>query len=168
MDVLRAIITQYVTEDLHFQFDQQKSAQPLMGLKNTDNKTVMDMVADGDVIALVTTPTIIRKYLSKNKDRLPTKQVTLSLRKLADFKLEGIFKVRSEGKVLDVNINSNLFQLEKCIAKNRRAEYLIIFAPELGRLFMHNIQSGNLIWVSDNQYSSLSVGAKNVLYVFGK
>ncbi|WP_148039126.1 hypothetical protein [Brevibacillus gelatini] len=170
LDVLRAITTHYAEiKEIHCPFATPDPTEwvdeSLSGaqLKIVDSSDIFDLWHDGKAIAIGITPEQIRKRLGNvTNKQLPTTTITRSLQRLSQMRVEGIYKVRSEKGTLDVPINGTLLHFEIGTGSNRSIVYNIYFATQWGRLYLHNVQWGNLIRIYTPDYLILSNGAKNL------
>ncbi|MED1747106.1 hypothetical protein, partial [Brevibacillus borstelensis] len=132
-------------------------------LKIVDSSDIFDLWHDGKAIAIGITPEQIRKRLGNvTNKQLPTPTITRSLQRLSQMRVEGIYKVRSEKGTLDVPINGTLLHFEIGTGGNHSIVYNIYFATQWGRLYLNNVQWGNLIRIYTPDYLTLSNGAKNL------
>lgn len=167
LDILRAINTKYIEEEIRYKFEPYSSADLIIESSTEKIGNISDwtnLVLDGLAEVIMITPEEIRKQLSRSKDSLPTKNITYSLQKLSSLKAKGIYKVRSSGEVLNIQIDGNLLGVEVGKGSNHSLVYAVIFSTLWGRLYLHNLKSGNITWIREEQYIKLSGGEKNVLY----
>lgn len=167
MDILRAVITKFLADGNCYPFIKADPATTVMTCPDTigDRDELLNRVIDGTAIEIEITPQQIRQLLQKRKDVQDTAGITHSLKKWEALRLEGLYKVRmADSKAKDVSINGNLLHVEVGKGKNRSAYYQIIFATKWGRLFMHNVQSGNLNQMRDEKYPKWGDVEKSIYY----
>ena len=168
LDILRAVNTQYVHEQLKFKWAKNDPAELISepGLKIVDEADLLNLWNDGKATSISITPRKIREWLKRTKSQLPTAAIEKSLNKLAALYIkEGTYKVRSPQKTLDVPVEGNLLSFLQGNTGRRSSHYEILFATRWGRLYIHNLNYGNLVWIKEPKYWELSEGAKNILHI---
>ncbi|MFD2368869.1 hypothetical protein ACFSO0_02465 [Brevibacillus sp. GCM10020057] len=172
MDVLRVITSVYIErESIMHPFPKPDpmewvdESRPGAKRKIMELEEIYSLGEDGHVVVVEITPEQIRKRLGgiSNK-RLPTDKITRSLQRLSQLRVEGIYKVRANPKTLNVSIDGTLLSFDVCKGKNQSVLYMVYFATQWGRLYLNNVQWGNLIHIHDPKYLGLSDGEKNILF----
>jgi len=148
LDVLRAVVTEYV--DMYYY----------------DAERVDEQWPQDEELLIVITPNRIRSILSLNQYDLPTRQITLALRRLESLAVKGHYWVRKT-KAEQYPINDSLFELaiDMSDSGKRVQEYVLYFGTDWGRAFLHNVRCGNFVVVRDIPYQDLDSGAKQLFYI---
>lgn len=167
LDILRAVITKYLAEREYTPFAADDPERVLaLGFPDviSDRDELFSRVMDGMAVEIPITSEEIRKMLGKTKDSLDAASITSSFQKLEALRVEGVYKVRTPAKTIDISINGNLLNVEVGKGHNRNNYYQVIFGTKWGQLLLHNLKAGNLTWISNEKYHHLRNEEKNILY----
>ncbi|EPZ41411.1 hypothetical protein [Alicyclobacillus acidoterrestris] len=169
LDVLRAIITFYVDE-AGYGYARKHDFQRLKLSSMPDTisfEEACELAAEEKATGVLVTAKEIRSILQRNNKALKTDEITKSLFKLSKFTVDGSYIIRNsweKGKKTDtIRINGTLLTFGMGKKEKQDIWYSVIFATKWGQYFLHNIKAGNLIWVKEDGYKNLTLGAKNIL-----
>jgi|GEM_PF-6750714 len=170
LDILRAITTHYVEENKIFPpFSKPdpsrwiEESSPDAQRKTVDTSELYDLWLDESAIAINITPEQIRRRLWINNKKLSTQRITHALLRLSEMKVEGNYSVRTKKGAIPVPISGTLLSFESAPGDSTCIQYMIYFATQWGRLYLNNVQWGNLTHINDRQYIGLKDGSKNIL-----